>query len=72
MGLRPYSARLISQAVWIVGLIAFYIVINMDIFILELWQKAVVYVVILALLGLYWMVAKKKLDDDRKQAEGAK
>ena len=44
----------------------------MDIFILELWQKAVVYVVILALLGLYWMVAKKKLDDDRKQAEGAK
>jgi O-antigen/teichoic acid export membrane protein len=72
MGLRPYSIRLLPQVAWIVGLIAFYIVINMDFFTLELWQKAVVYVVVLALLGLYWMVAKKKLDDDRKQAEGAK
>jgi hypothetical protein len=29
-------------------------------------------VIILGLLGLYWKIAKKKLDDDRKQAGGAK
>ena len=69
MGLWPYSKRLISQAVWVVSLIAFYIVVNTGWFTLERWQKVVVYVVILALLGLYWKVAKKKLDDDRNSVQ---
>ncbi len=72
LDLQPYSLRLLPQALWIVGLIAFYIVLNMGIFTLVFWQKAVVYVIILGLLGLYWKIAKKKLDDDRKQAGGAK
>ena len=53
-------------------MIAFYIVINIGIFTLDLWHKVGAYAVVLVLLGLYWMVAKKKLDNDRKQAEGAK
>lgn len=72
MGLRPYSIRLLPQVAWIMGLIAFYIVINIGIFTLDLWHKVGAYAVVLVLLGLYWMVAKKKLDNDRKQAEGAK
>ena len=70
--LQPYSIRLLPQALWIMGLIAFYIVINKGSFTLEFWQKAVAYVVILGLLGLYWKIAKKKLDNDRKQAGDAK
>ena len=72
MGLRPYSIRLLPQVAWIMGWIAFYIVINIGIFTLDLWHKVGAYAVVLVLLGLYWMVAKKKLDNDRKQAEGAK
>ena len=59
MGYRPYSIKLVSQALWIVGLIAFYIVVNMDVFPMVLWQKIVVYLVIVALLLLYWKIVKK-------------
>ena len=59
MGYRPYSIKLVSQALWIVGLIAFYIVVNMGVFSMVMWQKIVVYLVIVALLLLYWKIVKK-------------
>ena len=65
MGFKPYSSRLISQAVWILGLIAFYIVINMHLFSLSLLQKIVIYVVIVGFLGLYFLVQKKKMEADK-------
>jgi len=65
MGYRPYSARLISQGLWILGLIGFYIVINMNLFTLTLLEKIVAYVAITALLLLYWKFQKKKMDADR-------
>lgn len=68
MGLRPYSSKLISQIVWIFGLVAFYIVINTKFPDLGLLTKAIVYVVILALLGVYWLIQKKKLEADKDTA----
>lgn len=65
LGYRPYSSRLMSQAAWILGLIAFYIVINMNLFTLTLVQKIIIYVVILGFLGLYWKVMKKRMDADK-------
>ena len=68
MGLWPYSSKLISQIVWILGLVAFYIVINTKFPNLGLLTKAIVYVVILALLGVYWLIQKKKLEADKDTA----
>lgn len=59
MGYRPYSSKLVSQAIWIIGLIGFYIVVNMGVLSMVLWQKIVVYLIIVALLLLYWKVVKK-------------
>ena len=58
-GFRLYSSKLISQVVWIVALISFYIVVNMGVFPMVLWQKIVAYLVIVGLLGLYWRLVKK-------------
>ncbi|MBO7512138.1 MAG: hypothetical protein J6T54_04095, partial [Fibrobacter sp.] len=65
MGLQPYSLRLLSQVLWILCLIAFYIAINMQVFTLSMLEKAVVYVVIILALGAYGLVVKKKMDKDR-------
>jgi hypothetical protein len=65
MGLQPYSLRLLSQALWILFLVGFYIAINMQLFTLSLTEKVIAYVVILAALGAYGLVAKKKMDKDR-------
>jgi O-antigen/teichoic acid export membrane protein len=65
MGLQPYSLRLLSQALWILFLVGFYIAINMQLFTLSLAEKVIAYVVILAALGAYGLVAKKKMDKDR-------
>ena len=69
MGLWPYSSKLISQIVWIVGLIAFYIVINAKFTDLDLITKALVYAVVLAMLGIYWIVQKKKIEADKDSAQ---
>ena len=65
MRLQPYSIRLWSQVVWILLLIAFYIALNMQVFVLSMIEKAVVYVAIIALLGAYGLVVKKRMDKDR-------
>ena len=62
MRLQPYSIRLWSQVVWILLLIAFYIALNMQVFVLSMIEKAVVYVAIIALLGAYGLVVKKRMD----------
>ena len=65
MGLQPYSIRLLSQAAWILILVAFYIAINTQVIVLTYVGKALVYVLILAVLGAYGLVVKKKMDKDR-------
>ena len=59
MGLWPYSSKLINRFVWICVLIACYVVLNLQIVELNLWQKAVAYLVALAALGLQWLYDKK-------------
>ena len=54
---------------WIVGLIAFYIVINAKFTDLDLITKALVYAVVLAMLGIYWIVQKKKIEADKDSAQ---
>ena len=65
MGLRPYSLRLWSQVVWILALVAFYIALNMQVFTFSMIEKAVVYVAIVAVLGAYGLIVKKRMDKDR-------
>ena len=65
MGLQPYSLRLWSQVVWILILIAFYIALNTQVFTLSMIEKAVVYVAIVAALGAYGFLVKKRMDKDR-------
>ena len=65
MGLQPYSLRLLSQALWILFLVGFYIAINTQVIVLSMPQKAGVYVLILLALGAYGLVVKKKMDKDR-------
>lgn len=65
LGLRVYSSKLVSQVAWILFLIAFYILLNMQVLVLTLAEKIIVYVVILAALGLYWMVMKKRMEADK-------
>ena len=65
MGLWPYSSKLISQVVWILILIAFYIMLNMQVFTLTLLEKVFAYVGILAILGIYWKIMKKRIEADR-------
>lgn len=74
MGLQPYSLRLLSQVAWIVALIAFYMALNMQVIVLTFVQKAVAYVLIIAALGAYGLVVKKKMEKDRNavSAEGTK
>ena len=59
MGLWPYSSKLINRFVWICVLIACYVVLNLQIVELNLWQKAVAYLVALAALGIQWLYDKK-------------
>jgi len=59
MGFRLYSSKLISQVLWIVALVAFYIAVNAGMLPMVLWQKIVAYLVIVGLLGLYWKLVKK-------------
>jgi O-antigen/teichoic acid export membrane protein len=59
MGFRLYSSKLISQVLWIVALVAFYIAVNTGKLPMVLWQKIVAYLVIVGLLGLYWKLVKK-------------
>ena len=65
MGLWPYSSKLISQVVWILILIVFYIMLNMQVFTLTLLEKVFVYVGVLAVLGIYWKIMKKRIEADR-------
>ena len=59
MCFRLYSSKLISQVLWIVALVAFYIAVNTGKLPMVLWQKIVAYLVIVGLLGLYWKLVKK-------------
>lgn len=65
LGLRPYSSKLVSQALWIVALIVFYILLNAQVIVLDMVEKCVFYGVVLAVLGLYWKVMKKKMEADK-------
>lgn len=69
LGLWPYSSRLISQMIWIVGLVAFYILLNLDVFTPSIPEKICIYVLILAALGLQWMLQKKRLEKDKASAK---
>ncbi len=62
--LWPYSMKLWSQIVWMFGLIGFYILLNMHFFTLTLVQKAGLYLVILAALGVQFKMQKKRLESD--------
>lgn len=68
-GLWPYSSKLITQVFWILGLVAFYIVLNMNFFTLSMVEKIVVYVVVLILLGIYWKLQKGRLERDRPKVK---
>ena len=67
MGYRPYSVRLLSQVAWIVGLITFYILLNIKQPELSLLEKGGIYLLIVAALGLYGLLMKKKMDADRNR-----
>lgn len=65
LGLKVYSSKLVSQAIWIVALIVFYILLNTQVLVLGMVEKCVAYAIILAALGLYWKVMKKKMEADK-------
>ena len=71
LGLRVYSAKLISQGLWVIGLIVFYILINLNLFAFSLVEKSVLYIVIVAGLLAYWKVMSKKMAAD-KNSNGVK
>ena len=72
MGYRPYSVRLVSQVAWIVGLITFYVMLNVKQPELSLVEKGGIYLAVLALLGIYWKIVKKKMDADREKLTSGK
>ena len=72
MGYRPYSIRLVSQVVWIIGLITFYVMINVKQPDFSLVEKGGIYLGVLALLGIYWKIVKKKMDADREKLTSGK
>lgn len=65
LGLKVYSSKLISQAAWIVALIVFYVLLNTQVIVLNMAEKAVAYALILGALGIYWKVMKKKMEADK-------
>ncbi len=67
--LWPYSVKLVSQIVWMFGLIGFYILLNMRVFTLTLPEKAILYVVILGALGIQFKMQKKRLESDRNASK---
>ena len=71
LGLRVYSAKLISQGLWVIGLIVFYILINLNLFAFSLVEKSVLYIVIVAGLLAYWKVMSQKMAAD-KNSNGVK
>ncbi|MCF0215759.1 MAG: hypothetical protein HUK21_04740, partial [Fibrobacteraceae bacterium] len=46
-------------------LIVFYILLNAQVIVLDMVEKCVFYGVVLAVLGLYWKVMKKKMEADK-------
>ena len=72
MGYRPYSVRLVSQVAWIVELITFYVMLNVKQPELSLVEKGGIYLAVLALLGIYWKIVKKKMDADREKLTSGK
>ena len=67
--LWPYSIKLISQIIWMLGLIGFYILLNMGLFTLNLPQKIVAYLVILVALGVQFLTQKKRLENDKNASK---
>ncbi len=58
--LWPYSKKLWNRQLWICILIACYVALNIGDFSLELWQRAIAYLIALAALGLQWLYEKKR------------
>lgn len=67
--LWPYSVKLVSQIVWMFGLIGFYVLLNMRVFTLTLPEKAILYVVILGALGIQFKMQKKRLESDKNASK---
>ena len=61
-----------SQVAWIVGLITFYVMLNVKQPELSLVEKGGIYLAVLALLGIYWKIVKKKMDADREKLTSGK
>ncbi|MCQ2088833.1 MAG: oligosaccharide flippase family protein [Fibrobacter sp.] len=69
MGLWPYSSKLISQIVWMLILIGFYVVLNVGMLSLTLPQKIGSYVIVLAALGIQFLLQKKRLEQDKNSVK---
>lgn len=59
--LWPYSLKLWTQLMWMAVLLAVYFVVNLGVVSLNIWQKIVLYLVILAALGFQWMHQKRSI-----------
>lgn len=64
-GYRPYSSKLIFQVLWIMGIVAFYITLNVHVFSPTRVEKVIMYVVVLLLLGLYWKTQRKHFEQKK-------
>lgn len=61
MGLWPYSLKLWVQLFWMVILLLLYIVLNIGMITPNLWQKIILYLVVLAIFGFQVWLQKRKL-----------
>ncbi|MDR1760175.1 MAG: oligosaccharide flippase family protein [Fibrobacter sp.] len=67
LGLWPYSAKLWVQLLWIVLLLVTYIVLNFGGLTLNVWQKIVFYLVVLAALGFQlWLRSKRSVKPSQR------
>ncbi len=60
LGLWPYSAKLWPQLLWMVLLLALYMVLNFGGLTLSIWQKVIFYLMVLVALGFQWWLQKRK------------
>lgn len=58
--LWPYSISLLNRGVWICVLVVCYVLLNVGLVELNLWQKCVAYLCALVALGLQWLYDKRK------------
>lgn len=59
LGLWPYSLKLWTQIFWMAILIALYVLLNIGVITPNMWQKGLIYLVVLIFLGIQFLLQRK-------------